>query len=460
MKQAIIGIIIIILAGLAAFGLVSSREEPEEKLEKNIVPLVQAAPLDIRSGNLQVRGSGTVRSLEELTLSSEIPGKLIYVNPALKAGQRITKGAVLFRIDPADYQSAAQAAEADVALQGVNVLQAREEVKLAEAELERFNTRKANENAARTSVDSNDYAAQILPPDELQSGGGTIERVAKPIIDKPQKTNGLATQRPQLQSAQAALRRARAMLADARTSLGRTVVRAPFSGIVRTENIALGSYVQPGQALATIAGTGSFEAVIPLSSEEAALIPNLFSNNRGRIEASIISTYGDNKYSWNGYVDRVNSVLNPQTRTIDLFLRIPNPTRAGSPVVVNGVVPAVSGNAPPLFIGNFVEAEISGKALDEYAVLPLGALRGDNKIWIVRDGQLKIINVEILQRTDTSALISTEGLGAKPLLITSPLKTATDGQKVRVAKQRTTQKAAPNKSKKPAGSSKSKDTAS
>ena len=445
-RQRIIGGLILLGAILIAAVLILLRSDPEEKPQIEQIPLVQAEPVEIRSGNLMIMGAGTVRAREELTLAAEVAGKLVYVNPGLREGQLITRGATLFRIDTADYHNAVQTAQADVASQGVSVMQAREEVTLAKAELARFQQRGASGGNAFASVDSSDYAAQILPPDALV-------RKAEANRQRPEQnisSNGLATREPQLKSAQAGLRRAQAKLADAQTALKRTVVRAPFSGVVKAEQIALGSFVQPGQSLGSIVGTADYEAVIPLSEKEAALIPQLFQTGAGnRIEASVYSDYGGTRYRWSAYVDRVNRLLNPQTRTIDIFLRIPNPLRGGSPAAEQNISgkSATASGAPPLFVGSFVEAEITGRALKEYAVLPLAALKAGNNIWLVRDNKLHIVTVEILQRTDKTALISTAGLGNNPVVITGSLKVATEGLRVRVAKP-SLEKA----SSKPAGS--------
>lgn len=432
-RQRVIGGLILLAAIVIAALLIFVRGEPEEKPPEENIPLVQAEPLEIRSGNLMVQGAGTIRAREELTLSAEVAGKLVYVNPNLREGQSVARGATLFRIDTADYRNAVQTAQADVASQNVAVMEAREEVTLAKAELARFQQRGAS-SSAYASVDSSDYAARILPPAALAKGQGTNDQQAS--TSSP--TNGLATREPQLLSARAGLRRAQAQLSDAQTALKRTTVRAPFSGVVRSEDIALGSYVAPGQALGSMVGTADFEAVIPLSESEAALIPALWRPDSNRIEASVYSDYGGTRYRWQAFVDRANSVLNPQTRTIDVFLRIPNPLRGGAPAVdqKTGQKSAGASGAPPLFVGSFVDAEITGRALDQYAVLPLAALRPGNQIWLVRDGKLRIIKVDILQRTDKQALIATAGLGEKPIVILGTLKTATDGQQVRIAKDR------------------------
>ncbi|MEP3723318.1 MAG: HlyD family efflux transporter periplasmic adaptor subunit [Parasphingorhabdus sp.] len=456
-RQRVLGGLILLGAILIAAVLILIRSEPEEKPPEDLIPLVQAEPLEIRSGNLMIMGAGTVRAREELSLAAEVAGKLVYVNPSLREGQRIARGATLFRIDTSDYRNAVQTAQADVASQNVAVMQAREEVTLAKAELDRFEQRGTSYGDAYANVDSSDYAAQILPPDVLNQRTETDNHQA--IQKSP--ANGLATRQPQLRSARAGLRRAQANLANAQTALQRTVVRAPFSGIVRAEQIALGSYVQPGQSLGSMVSTADYEAIIPLSEKEAALIPQLFSAGSGnRIEASIYSDYGGVRYRWSAYVDRVNALLNPKTRTIDVYLRIPNPTRGGAPasVVAKDSKTATASSAPPLFVGSFVDAEITGKPLDSYAILPLSALKADNKVWLVRDGKLRIVTVNIYQRTDKSALVSTAGLGANPVAITGSLKIATEGLQVRIAKERSAIKTAKTSDSSPENAAKAKTT--
>ena len=211
---------LILLAGIViAALLIFSRTEPEEKAPEALVPLVQAVPIEIRSGSLMIKGSGTVRASEELTLSAEVAGKLVYVNPNLREGQRIGRGVTLFRIDPSNYNNAVQTAQADVASQNVAVMEAREEVAQSKAELARFQQRIGGNSGKYASVDDSDYAARILPPDELIKN-----QTVSNIPQQQASINRLATRQPQLLSARATLRRAQAQLADAqkRCNFGRT----------------------------------------------------------------------------------------------------------------------------------------------------------------------------------------------------------------------------------------------
>ncbi len=406
-------------AVLLAVLMIVLRPAPEEKPPAERVPLVLTIPLEAGSGPLEVMGSGTVQPREEVTIAAEIPGRLVYVNPAFREGGTIARGAVLFRIDPADYRNRVRTAQADVAAQDVAVLQASEEVAIARQELRRFADRRGD---LASTIDDNDHASKILPPRNL------AERPAAKDTADPQ-TNRLATREPQLQSALAARDRAAAQLADAKLALSRTIVSAPFSGLVRSEDAATGKLVQPGQALGSIVAADSFEVRVSLTEGEAALIPGLLGARRSGIPASVFFDYGGLTYRWSATVDRADAILDPETRTIDVFLRVPDPFRGGVRVSEGG-----GGSAPPLLVGSFVRATITGASLERHARVPVQFLRPGNEIWVVRGGKLRILPVRVIQRTDDFAYVTTPSLGQDGQLVTSPLRAPVDGMAVRVEK--------------------------
>ncbi|WP_299323816.1 efflux RND transporter periplasmic adaptor subunit [Parasphingopyxis sp.] len=434
-RNRLIALAIIGGAILIAALLILVRPSPDERPPDQRAPLVQTVPAEIRSGRLTVEGAGTVRAREELVLAAEIPGKLVYVSPNLIEGRAVRRGEVLFRIDPTDYRNQVATARADVAQQGVAVMEAEEEAALARREYERFQDREARRAADPfAGVDADDFAAQILPPEWLAAATQSAN-TEPPQDDAP---SSLTLRLPQLQAAQAALQRARAQLGDAQLALGRTVVRAPFSGLVRSENAARGSYVSPGQSLAEIVASGTFDVVVPLTQREAALIPGLWQSGGERIEASVYSEYGGRRYRWQAYVDRADPVLNPETRTIDIFLRVPNPMQRGrlaaeQPDGEAGAEDSGAATGPPLLVGSFVQVAIDGLALSRYAAIPIGALRPGNEVWLARDGQLRIVSVEVLQRTDTEVFVRAEALGRDPQVIVGDIGVATDGMRVRTA---------------------------
>jgi RND family efflux transporter MFP subunit len=432
-------LVLAVLGGamLIAVLMIVLRPQPEEKPRDERAPLVLTIPLKVSAGPLEVLGSGTVQPREEVTVGAEVAGRLVYVNPGFREGAMIASGTILFRIDPADYKNRVRTAQADVAAQEVAVLQAGEEVAIASQELRRFADRQDRRAKLAPTIDDNDYASRILPPRELEDEASANLAVK----DRAQGPNRLATREPQLQSARAARERAAAQLADARLALKRTSVRAPFTGMVRSENAARGKLVQPGQELGSIVAADSFEVRVSLTEGEAALIPGLLGSRRARIPAKVFFDYGGLAYRWSAYVDRADAILDPETRTIDVFLRVPEPLRGGVRVEGDSTT-----SPPPLLIGSFVRASMTGASLETHARIPAQYLRPGNEIWVVREGKLRILPVRVIQRTDEVAYVVTPSLAKGGQLVTSPLRAPVDGMAVRVEKPRT-KRAAPAKAR-------------
>lgn len=423
-RQAILAIAVLAGAIAIAVLMVALRPAPEEQERVEQAPLVDTVVFEQASGPLEVRGSGTVQPRETVTVGAEVSGRLVYVNPAFREGRIVPRGATLFRVNPVDYQNQVRTARADVAAQDVAVLQAREEVEIARDELERFAQRRATRDVLQAGIDSDDYAARILPPTVLaRQGFSSSGSNASPAPSR------LATREPQLRSAQAARERAAANLEAAQLSLSRTSISAPFGSLVQEENAAVGTLVQPGQALGTLVATDAFEVRVALTEGEAALIPSLLRPNTGRIPASIYFEYGGVTYRWEAFVDRADPILNPETRTIDVFLQVPAPLQSGQPVEED------SPPGPPLLLGSFVDARITGEVPVPFARIPIDALRPGNEIWVVRDGVLRILPVRVIQRTDEIAYVTTPNLAAGGQIVTSNLRAPTDGMRVRNGSQ-------------------------
>ena len=249
--------------------------------------------------------------------------------------------------------------------------------------------------------------------------------------DSAPRESGLATREPQLRSAEAARDRATATLSDAQTALSRTRIAVPFSGLVRDENASLGTFVQVGQSLGTVASTSAYEVRLFLSEQEAALIPGLLQGSSRNIPASVYYDYGGLTYRWPAVVDRADAGLDETTRNIEVFLRVANPIRGGALAEPDAV--ATRNGAPPLLLGAFVDARIEGTTSDSYAEVPASALRPGNTIWVVRDGKLQILTVRVIQRSDQYAYVTHPTIGDGGSLVVSNLGTPSNGMEVRTS---------------------------
>ena len=381
----------IVVGALAlAVLLVSLAPEPEQGEPPSQIPFVATVPVMPGSGAIPVRGAGIVRPSAQVDLAPQVGGRVVWVDPEFRSGRRVAEGQVLFRIDEADYLSRVREAEAAHATLRVALLEAEEAAEIARDEYARF------------------LAGQ---PDSA---------------DAP---NPLAVREPQLEAARAALQREEARLALANLELSRTRVKSPFDGIVREESVDFGQLVTADQAIGKIFSTDSVEVVVPLSDTDAALIPGLWDTESGggaeRAVASVAATYGDARISWPGFVDRAESSLDEETRTIEVIVRVPDPF-------------ATDGQAahPPLLVGKFAEVTIDGVAPDAYFRIRRSALQPGNEVWSVRrSGTVRIVPVRVLQRVDDAAFVTGELDAAEPVIV-GGIRFASDGMAVRVEDRR------------------------
>ncbi len=386
-----------ILAGAVVLAsiLVSLAPEPERVEQPPQIPFVQSAQVVVGAGAIPVYGAGTVRPSAEIDITSQVSGRVDWMNPSFHSGGRIKAGDTIFRIEQEDYQYRLREAMADLEDRKVALLEARELAVVARTEYEQYSGRQ-------------------------RESGSTVTQ-ASPLV----------LREPQLKAAQAALKREEARVAEAKLALARTSVKAPFDGYVREESVDIGQFLTVGQVVGRLFAADAVEVVLPLSDANTALIPGLWELQAGdakqRVDARVIARYADAHYAWNGYVDRAEASLDKQTRTIDVILRVPEPFSAGTLVGSQDHIR----QAPPLLVGKFVEVEIEGLTPERYFRIPRSALQPGNEVWVIGDEQgVGIVPLQVLQRSNDEIFV-TGALEEGQAVITGGIQFATEGMRVR-----------------------------
>lgn len=405
-KPYLIGGGILAGAALVMVLLIALRPEPPKSDPPPQSPLVSTTTAEGQQGNLTVRGNGTVRPTVQIELTAEVGGQLVSVSDALVSGGSFEAGDLLARIDPTDYENAVDQAEAQVTQREFELLQTQEEAGIAREEYQRLRQR----------------TGSAPEPDSTSLGR-------------------LVFKEPQLKRARANLQSAKATLSNAEAQLRRTYIRAPFNGMVRTKRADLGAYVAPGTPIATIYGTDAVEIVVSLTSREAALIGGLWATKarRGRtdIPATVSAEYGGRRYTWEGYVDRVEGALDEQTRTVDVVVRVPQPYDSGTSDAGTVESQASEGGVqleqPPLAIGQYTTVDIQGRQLDDYIVVPRQSVRDGDVVWTVENDTMLVERpVEIIQVVEEDAYLAPDIAPGTPV-ITSDLRVHTDSMRIRLA---------------------------
>jgi len=376
-----------LVAGVLGFTLLQVlAPQPQQKPREVNAPLVQVQPLQMKTGPLPVRGNGPVRPRAQVTLMAQVTGEVVEVSSDLVTGGSFLKGETLARIDPRPYRAMLDQAEAERRARQADLA-------FAQRQLER--------------------------DQKLQQSGAASERRRDQTLNQRDR-------------ARAQIAGLDALITTRVIDLERTVIIAPFNGRVFTEQVDVGSVIMPGNEIARVYATDLFEIVVPLSDREAALIPGLWDTDRKTTPAATATLpYRGRFYSWPGYVDRVEAGIDPDTRTIDVVVRIPNPTQRGT--LIGGLAVDTLAEAPPMLTGTYASVEIEGVNLN-YALIPRAALRNKDTIWIARDnGTLKVVPVDVLQDQGKRVAIRHKSFDTGDRLIVSDLAIVSEGLAVRIA---------------------------
>ena len=346
--------------------------DPVEELPPPDVFVEILTPKDFQ---VQISSNGTTTPLTQTVLTAEVGGEVIYRSKKFAEGSSVIEGEILAKIDDTDLQ-----------LQYKNAL-----LQLANAEVQ--------------------YSLQLAEAE-----------VAKEAWDKigDGVASDLTLKKPQLKQAEAFLEVAKAQVSSAAKKLNKTEIIAPYAGRIQNVNIDLGTTIIPGQPVGAMYTSSEIEITLAVKDNDLQFlsIPMDGRKLNPSEQASVVieSFYKGKTQSWNGKLERVDGVIDPVTRMINLIAVFKNDF--------------IETDKPNLPIGLFVEAKIDGITLKNIFEIPINSISEDNEVYIVdKDNQLELRKLTILKKYSEFVIIK-DGLKAGERIVTSKLSTASNGIKV------------------------------
>ena len=345
-------------------------------------PVEEAPPPDViveiltpKDFQVQISSNGTTTPLTQTVLTAEVGGEVIYRSKKFAEGASVIEGEILAKIDDTDLQ-----------LQYKNAL-----LQLANAEVQ--------------------YSLQLAEAE-----------VAKEAWDKigDGVASDLTLKKPQLKQAEAFLEVAKAQVSSAAKKLNKTEIIAPYAGRIQNVNIDLGTTIIPGQPVGAMYTSSEIEITLAVKDNDLQFlsIPMDGRKLNPSEQASVVieSFYKGKTQSWKGKLERVDGVIDPVTRMINLIAVFKNDF--------------IESDKPNLPIGLFVEAKIDGITLKNIFEIPINSISEDNEVYIVdKDNQLELRELTILKKYSEFVIIK-DGLKAGERIVTSKLSTASNGIKV------------------------------
>lgn len=206
---------------------------------------------------------------------------------------------------------------------------------------------------------------------------------------------------PYIEDAKAQLKAAKADLELTLLQIKRCDIKAPFDLIVLDSFVALKDVVSPSKTLLKTARADRFLIKTLIEPKKLKYLDqNSYVLIKNKTKASLFTIKKD---------------LDDTSKLAKLIFLLKDPLKR------------------EIFLNDFLKTHIVGKKVKNVAKIPRYAIRANNKIWIVKDNRLHIIQKEPLWEDKEFAYISADNLKGYDVVI-SNLSTIFENMKVRVSK--------------------------
>lgn len=388
-KQLFLSAIMLVIASAVTAVLYFNRPSSElaEPAAQDIT--VDALEVSLQTIRIPIQAQGTVTPVRQTSIISEVRGRITEVSDAFNVGDFVSKGDVILRIDPRDYQTELLRAQAAVASAKSGMAQEKGRAAVARQEWKRL------PKGSQRSPEAKDLYLRI----------------------------------PQLELAEAQLLSAMADRDTATNNLERTVISAPYDCLIRSKHSELGQFVSPGTPLTEIMSIESAEVrlAVPQSKLGYLDLPSVGAYNADT-NVDLYSDVAGNVQHWQAQLVRTEGIYDERSRVLYTVARIEDPY---------GLKTSTE-PLSPLRIGTFVHARILGKELDGITVLPRHILRAGNLLWVVDEDMILRNRKVSLLRTGGDLIYVSAGLEDGDLVSVSVLDPTFSGSKVRIVSQKST----------------------
>lgn len=373
-----------------------------------------------------VQATGSLSANETSDVAPQTSGQVVAT--PVGVGAFVRQGTVILRINDRDARLRLQQAQAGVlqAQAGVRQAEARlglrpggnfdasaiPEVRTASSNLEQAQAElrlaEANERRYRELVETGDVAVSIY--DQYRTQRDTARARVNSARQQLEGEINTARQSNQaIQSAEAAVASARSQVAIAQKAVSDTTVRAPYAGYVSNRPVAVGEYVTPASAVATVLRTNPIKLQLQVAEADAPFIA------QGMGVSLEVDAYKDKKFA--GTVSAVNPAIDPVSRAATVEVQVENGDNA-------------------LRVGMFATARIVRQGASTSVFVPRSAVFGDQntqsyRVFVIQGDVAKLRVVQIgTEEGDTVQILS--GVNADEIVATSNLEQLYEGARVKL----------------------------
>jgi membrane fusion protein (multidrug efflux system) len=345
-----VGVTLLVLGALAAYGVTVWLGKPDSAALPGGPPAgfaipVEAVPVRVATVNVEINAVGSLLANESVIIRPEIAGRITQVH--FTEGTAVNKHDTLVTLDATELR--AQSAESAATVQ-----------------LNQLSFNRAKELVQKKLVSQQDY-----------------------------------------DQARANLSAAQARHASDQARLDKTIIRAPFDGIVGLKQASPGDYVQAGQDIVNLEDIESLKLDFDIPEVHLAQI------QENQVVGARVDSFPNTTFK--GTVYAIAPRIDEQTRTVQLRARVPNPDKKLRPGMFARVTVVLQSRNDALLI-------------PEQALVPQGTERF---VYRVVEGKATLAKVSIGERQAGEVEIR-EGLNAGDMVVTAGLQKIAEGVPVQI----------------------------
>ncbi|MEK8179767.1 efflux RND transporter periplasmic adaptor subunit [Flavobacterium buctense] len=346
-KNIVIAILVIALGGMIVYRITKNKAENEKGNDKNgKKPPISVNAFVVKGEEFSntISLSGSIEANEQIEIRSEVSG--IVEKISFTEGSNVSKGQVLFKVN--DIELRAQLAQA-----------------------------KTRESLASEN-----------------------ERRAKLLLQKE------AISQEEYDIASADYRTAKAQTQLIQAQIGKTTVRAPFSGKIGLRSISPGTYVTPTTLIAKLVSTNPLKITFSIPEKYATEI-----NKNNQITFTVPNVAD----TFTAKIYALEPAIEATTRTLQIRALTDN-------------------SSGKLLPGTFANIELPLKNIKDAIIIPTEAIvpiQDGKKVFIANNGKAKEVKVTTLTRTDKDVVI-TSGLKIGDTVLTSGVMSLKDEADIKV----------------------------
>ena len=360
----LVGLVVLAIAGGGGAVIASRQSKPQaQKDERPPLEFARADVVTLQPKRLSVELSvpGSVLAVSQATVRSKLSAEVKRV--LVREGDRVSAGQIVAEFDTA--QLRAQLAERTATYESARAqLATTERTRLANAQLVKQNF--ISQNAFDTADSA--FQAQL-----------------------------------------AAVAAAKAQLEQTQIQMNDSVVRAPIGGTVAKR------HVQPGEKLAFDAPLMSIVDLAELEVQAQVPVSDVPQIRKGM--TAQVDIEGIHGRSFAGRVERINPSTEAGTRTVNIYVSLPNEETL-------------------LKAGMFAKVMLTTMPESEAPSLPMSAVRSDGQqsyVWVIADGKLARRNIATGKRDERAQLVEiTSGLSPADVVLATKFDNLKDGLAAKV----------------------------